>query len=356
MQNQVRLALVGFGLVGRRHAEAIINQPNSSLVAIVEPNNAAREDIIASGAEWFPSLEAMFTDIEVDGVILATPTPLHADQAILCVENSCPVLIEKPITVTSDEALGIVSTAAARNIPVLVGHHRRFNGLVRAAKAAIDEGLLGELRVITANCWLYKPDHYFDEAPWRKLIGAGPISVNLVHDIDLLRHFCGEVVMVQAHATPSLRGYENEDVAAALLKFESGVVATVTVSDSVVAPWSWEMTSNENPVYPSTNESCYLIGGAEGSISIPDMKVWHHQVAPDWWNPIGFKEITAKNTDPLAAQIDHFVRVILSEEQPLVSGLEGMRTLQVIEAIQMAAMEGKTIKIPTIKKSIGAAA
>ena len=356
MNSPVKLAVVGFGLVGRRHVEAIKNQPKANLVAIVEPNEEARKDITASGTKWFPSLETMFSDIEVDGVILATPTPLHSEQAILCIENTCPVLIEKPITVTSDEALGIIASAEVNKVPVLVGHHRRFNGLVRAAKQAIDSGLLGELRVINASCWLYKPDHYFDEAPWRKCKGAGPISVNLVHDVDLLRHFCGEVSTVQAQATPSIRGYENEDVAAALLKFQSGIMATVTVSDSVVAPWSWEMTSNENPIYPNTDESCYLIGGSEGAISIPDMKIWHHSKVPDWWSPIAFEKITAEKVDPLAAQINHFAEVILGNEQPLVSGLEGMRTLQIIEAIQLAATNGETIKIPTIEKTIGEAA
>ena len=356
MNSPVKLAVVGFGLVGRRHAEAITNQPKSNLVAIVEPNDKARKDIIASGAEWFPTLEALFSDIKVDGVILATPTPLHSEQAILCIENSCPVLIEKPITVTSNEALGIISSAQAKKVPILVGHHRRFNGLVRAAKQAIDSGLLGELRLINASCWLYKPDHYFDEAPWRKRKGAGPISVNLVHDIDLLRHFCGEVSTVQAQSMPSIRKYENEDVAAALLKFESGIMATVSVSDSVVAPWSWEMTSNENPVYPNTSESCYLIGGSEGSISIPEMKIWHHSKAPDWWNPIAFEKILAEKVDPLAAQISHFAEVILGNEKPLVSGLEGMRTLQIIEAIQLASTNGETIKIPTIEKTIVTAA
>jgi len=64
----------------------------------------------------------------------------------------------------------------------------------------------------------------------------------------------GDVVQVQANATQSLRGFENEDVAAAVLKFKSGAVATITVSDAIVAPWSWELTAGENPAYPQTSQ------------------------------------------------------------------------------------------------------
>ena len=76
-----------------------------------------------------------------------------------------------------------------------------------------------------ATCWFYKPDHYFNSAPWRKQKGAGPIYVNLIHDIDLLRYFCGDVRSVFAYGVPSKRGYENEDVASILLKFENDITA-----------------------------------------------------------------------------------------------------------------------------------
>lgn len=167
--------------------------------------------------------------------------------------------------------------------------------------------------------------------------GAGPISVNLVHDVDLVRYLCGEVVSVQAQATHSSRGFENEDVAAAVLRFDNGAIGTITVADTVVAPWSWEMTSREYPTYPPTSQSCYLFGGTHGSLSVPDLTLWSHQGERDWWNPISATTLPREASDPLVNQIAHFADVIAGKEAPLVSGSEGLKTLQVIEAIQLAA-------------------
>ena len=143
-------------------------------------------------------------------------------------------------------------------------------------------------------------------------------------------------------ASPSRRGFENEDLSAAILRMENGAIGTLTVSDSVVSPWSWEMTSGEYPVYSSTAQSCYMLGGSEGSLSVPDLTLWRHDGGRDWWKPITATVEPRDASDPLINQIAHFAAVIAGEEQPLVSGDEGLKTLQVIEAIQKAARTGET--------------
>ncbi|MDA7426704.1 Gfo/Idh/MocA family protein [Thalassococcus lentus] len=345
MQNETRIAVVGFGLIGKRHAEVLRRSPGLALAAVVDPDAESRAAAVAMGYAAFESLEQMFEQAPPDGVVLATPTPMHLEQGLCCIANNCPVLIEKPIAVTAAEAEQLTVAAEQANVALLVGHHRRHNGMVRAAKAAIDNGSIGSIRAVQATCWFYKPDYYFDAAPWRKHKGAGPISVNLVHDVDLLRHFCGEVRSVQAIAVPSARGFENEDLATAILTFEQGCVATISVSDSIVAPWSWELTSCENPAYPATNESCYLIGGSEGGLSLPDLRVWRHEETQDWWTPIGSQTLLRSFEDPLATQMHHFAQVIQGKCQPLVSGVEGMRSLEVVEAIAISAATGDAVSI-----------
>ncbi len=337
MSDITRIAVIGYGLIGRRHADVLRRSPNLSLAAIVEADDDTRAKAIELGSPVFATLQEMFASTMPEGVVLATPTPLHIEQGLACIAEGCPVLIEKPIAVTAADARSLTEAADAAGVPLLVGHHRRHNGVVQAAKKVITSGAIGDVRSVQATCWFYKPDHYFEIAPWRTRKGAGPISVNLVHDVDLLRHFCGDVSKVLAVAVSSVRGFENEDLATAILTFESGVVATISVSDSIVAPWSWEMTARENPAYPTTGESCYLIGGSVGGLSLPDLRVWQHADTPDWWTPISATSVTCKTEDPLITQMAHFAKVIKGLETPLVSGVEAMRSLEVVEAIALSA-------------------
>jgi len=338
------LAICGYGLVGQRHAEAASQVRDVDVVAAIEISSQGRARAESAGIRGYGSFDDLFAAHRVDGLIVATPTPLHLENALAAIDRGCPVLVEKPIATNVAEASALVAASQARGVPVLVGHHRRYNPLIQRAHEVISSGKIGDVRAVNATCWFYKPDQYFDAAPWRKELGAGPVSVNLSHDIDLIRFLCGEVVRVSAQAAPSSRGYANEDVAAAVLVLESGAVATISVSDSIVAPWSWEMTSREYPIYPQTSESCYMIGGSHGSLSIPDLRVWTHEDGNrDWWTPISATNQTCGSSDPLVNQIRHFRDVIQKSAVPLVSAREGLRTLRVIEAIQSSAASGQPI-------------
>ena len=341
MNGPTRIAIVGAGLVGRRHADAIWRNPGADLSAIVDPSNEGRHFAAEHGVPCHSNLAELFAADHPDGVILSTPTPLHVEQGLDCIQNRCAVLVEKPISNTAEDAMRLVRAAERANVPLLVGHHRRHNPLIQKARQIIDSGAVGAIRAVHSQCWFYKPDHYFDIAPWRAQKGAGPISVNLVHDIDLLRHLCGEIVSVQAQVAPSSRGFDNEEVAGAVMRFDNGAIGTLTLSDGIVAPWSWELTAREYPVYPATSQSCYLIGGSEASLSLPDCTLWNQNGKRDWWEPINATTIARPSSDPLDNQIAHFLSVIAEEAVPLVSGREGTRTLSVIEAIQKSARTGQ---------------
>jgi len=352
MSASIRLAIAGAGLIGKRHIASIARCKDIELSAIVDPSIAGKTYANEISIPWYASLAELFADYKPDGVILSTPNQVHVQNGLECVAARCPMLIEKPLATSADEGVGLVAAAREAAVPVLVGHHRRHNPLMRKARELIDTGAIGQLRAVHANCWLYKPDEYFDTAPWRTTKGAGPVSVNLAHDIDLIRYLCGDVVSVQAQAVPSRRGHDNEDVAAAVLQFDNGVLGTITVSDTIVSPWSWELTARENPAYPPTTQSCYLLGGTHGSLSLPDLTLWENKGTRSWWHPISAttmprdtSEVTIAReaSDPFVNQITQFAAVIAGQEEPLVSGEEGLKTLRVIESIQSAAESGETI-------------
>ena len=340
-----QLAVIGCGLVGRRHIAAIEQTEGARICAIIDPDSAVKRFASEKNYPHFSDIDEMLAAVRPDGIIIATPTNLHVVQGIKCVEAGIPTLIEKPLSHSLEDGKKLVEAAERHNVPLLVGHHRRHNPIISKVKELISAGEIGEVRALHCTCWFYKPDSYFENAPWRTKKGAGPISVNLAHDIDLMRYLCGEVVQVQAQKNLAKRGYENEDVASAVLGFANGAIGTVTVSDSIVAPWSWEFTSQEYPIYPYADESSLLIGGSEGAISIPDVKIWKHEKQRDWWTPIKAEKAQIANSDPLINQIGHFIKIIDEKEESIVSGREGLRTLAVVDAIQRSADTLQTLVV-----------
>lgn len=335
--------MVGAGLVGKRHVETLRRSDLACIASVVDPDPSAAAFAAEQDLMRHETLAEVLASDPPDGVIVATPNQLHVEHGLACLGAGLPLLIEKPIADKARAARGLVEEAERLGIPLLVGHHRRHNPIVQAAKARIDSGAIGEVVAVQAACWLYKPEDYF-EAAWRTRQGAGPVFINLIHDIDLLRYLLGEVREVQALDSNEARGHEVEDTAAILLRFESGALATVTVSDSIVAPWSWELTAAENPVYPATGQACYLIGGTHGAIEIPGGRIWSQKGERSWWRPLDQEVYDVEQRDPLDQQLRHFCEVIAGRAQPLVSGREALRSLQVIEAIMAAARSGRTVR------------
>lgn len=333
----VQLAVMGAGLIGRRHVEHILAGPEAALHSIIDPSEDARAFASNRGLRWHPDLSSAIRDGKPDGLIIATPNAMHVEHGLAGIEAGLPLLVEKPLATDMPGAERLVRAAEKAGVPLAVGHHRRHNPLVLKAKQFIDEGRLGRIISVHGFFWLIKPDDYYEIA-WRREAGAGPILINLIHDIDLLRFLCGEITDVRAMRSSIVRNFPVEETAVVLLRFANGALGTFNVSDTIVAPWSWEHTSGENPAYPRTDESCYLIGGTEGSLTIPRLELWRNGSARGWHEPFSTERHIAPDRDPLRLQIAQFCRVIRDGEAPLVPGREGLESLRVIEMIRLAAL------------------
>src|SRR5208283_1012449 len=98
----------------------------------------------------------------------------------------------------------------------------------------------------------YKPDSYFDEAPWRRQQGGGPIMINMIHEVGNLRAMVGEIVAVQAFASNTTRALEVEDTVIIGMRFANGALVAFLLSDTAACSKSWEQTSRENESYATS--------------------------------------------------------------------------------------------------------
>ncbi len=334
--------MVGAGLIGKKHIELV--SAAARLHAIVDPAAPAQDLAARLGVPWFSQLSDCLASDPPDGVIVASPNTLHLDHGTACLNAGLPVLIEKPLAETAAAGRALAALSANNGTPVLVGHHRRHSAVIDAARRVLGEGALGRIVSVNAIFWLNKPADYFDMT-WRTEPGGGPTYINLIHDIDLLQHLCGPITSVQAREASAVRGFQVEDTSAIILCFANGALGTVSVSDTVSAPWSWELTAGENPAYPRTDQSCYMIGGTLGSLSLPDLRVWSHDGAQSWWSPIKSNAVPVEARDPVAAQLQHFLDVIEHRAAPLVTAEDGLRNIEVLDAIKAAARTGEEVHI-----------
>jgi len=342
----VRIALIGSGIIGRRHIEALKTNPEKHvLAAIADPASAAERLASELSVPHYASHEPLLDRENPDGVIIATPNQLHCSVGIACIERGIPVLVEKPIADTVAAALDLVEAGERANVPILVGHHRRDNPIMRKAVELVRSGGIGQV-IAAATLWLcHKPKDYFD-ITWRREPGGGPLLINAIHDIDCLRMLCGEIETVQAKTANMARGFPVEDTAAAILTFANGALGTLLVSDSVSAPWSWECTSRENPFYPHEPENCYLISGTRGSLSVPSLEHrWHDEGQESWGVPLTQKRIPFMPADPYIEQLSHFVDVIRGKAEPAPSGADATRTLAATLAIAESAKTGLPVRV-----------
>ena len=340
---KIRLAVVGIGAMGLKHIDAIKKTSKAELAAIVDlKNNSITKKI---NSNFYPSIKDMFKSQNVNGVIIATPNSSHFKDALEVIQHRCTILIEKPITIHSKDTKKLISEAKKMKVKILVGHHRRHNPVIHKAKELINSNVLGKVRTVNINCQMFKPDNYFRQSDWKKNDGAGPIFVNLIHDLDLMNYLFGNIVKVFSISQSSLRGFVNEDVSGAVLEFKNGIIATFLTSDSVASPWSWELTARENDIYPSTEESSYLIGGTKASMSLPNLKLWQHSKNGHWFTPISGTKYPYKFSDPLVNQIEHFCKVIEKKEKPIITASIANETIKVIEAIRLSSKTKKLVEL-----------
>lgn len=165
-----RIAVVGAGLIGKRHLERIKPNRHCRCIAICDTDTGCKSIAEEFGAPFYQDYVSMLEKEAPEGVVVATPTVEHEAVGLACAERSVPMLMEKPITATIEEGRRLTDAAKKNGIPILVGHYRRFNPFVQRARAIVQGGEIGRL-VSALFVWaLLKPDDYF-LTKWRTRSG-----------------------------------------------------------------------------------------------------------------------------------------------------------------------------------------
>jgi predicted dehydrogenase len=232
-------------------------------------------------------------------------------------------------------------------VPLLTGHHRNYSPIMATAREIVQSGVLGSIVAVVGTALFYKPDDYFDVGDgWRRQPGGGPILLNLIHEVNDLQSLVGDVVRVQATTSSATRGFPVEDTAAMVFTFAGGALGTFLLSDTAASPRSWEQTSQENTSYATyPDEDCYHLAGTHGSLSVPTMRLRVFRGSRSWWEPFESTTVDLQRSDPLANQVAHFAAVIRGEVEPLCTGRDGLKTLQVVEAVVESARTGQPVDL-----------
>ncbi len=284
------------------------------------------------GGRAFARYEEFLSHRPMDLVVIGSPSALHAEQGIAAAQRSLHVLVEKPIDVTLAKAEALVAAADKAGVRLGVLFQDRLKPELLALSEFIRSGGLGRVLLASARVKWHRPPEYYATSHWRgrtALDGGAALINQGIHTVDLLLWLLGNVTRVRGLIATTLHAIESEDVALALVEFESRAVA------------SFEATTAAWPGYPRRVE----ISGTQGTVVIEGDRVIAadmRQPAPGLVASGGFGTAAAQtavvaDATPHRRMIEDFVRAIETGGAPACDGREGLRSLAVVEAVYRAA-------------------
>jgi len=348
---KVRIGIVGVGGMGQGHANSIINKvKEAKLVAVCDADkDRAKEVGEKYKVKWFTDYRELIDSGIADAIIVATPHYFHPEISVYAMNKGLHVLSEKPISVTVSQADTMVEAAQKTGKVFCVMYQNRNNGIFVAAKKLIQEGKLGEIkRTLLINPW-YRSQAYYDSGSWRatwKGEGGGVLINQAPHMIDVFIWLAGLPKRFNAKVRTRLHNIEVEDEASALLEYENGA-------------WGYYYTTtNEVPHIP------YLeIAGDRGKIIYngSTLRFFETKVPiseftfsnKSMWSSVETKEKPVripKREVSHAVIIKNFCRAITRGEELLAPGIEGLNSVEFINAILLSGLKGKPVETPVNRK------
>jgi predicted dehydrogenase len=352
---RIRVGILGCGRIAARHADLLgkFQIDDACLAAVCDnrPERAAalsqRHDVPA-----YASLSDMLERADLDAVAVLTPSGSHAEHTVAVLRAGCHAIVEKPMALTLGDADCMISAAQEARRHLLVVKQNRFNVPVLKAREALDAGRFGQLVLGTVRVRWCRDQRYYDQDEWRGTwaMDGGVIANQASHHVDMLQWFMGPVESVHARGARALVDIEAEDTAVATLRFRGGALGVVEAT---------------NATRPKDLEGSLSVLGSGGSVEIGGFAVneirhWRFSQPRDEDSEV----LTRFSVNPPNvygfghhAYYDHVVQVLRGRSAPLVDGIEGRSSLELVAAIYESMASSAEVLLPlrTIHSRLGRA-
>lgn len=356
---KLKTAIVGCGKVGHLHAKALSSLPESVFTAVCDVDlERAREFAKGYGVQAYQDVEEMIAQSGVEALDICTPHPLHTEPAVKAAEAGVHVLIEKPLASSLQDCDRIIGAGKKGGVKIGVMCQRRFYAPCRRIKDAIDANKLGQPILGSVAMYGWRDEAYYRSDPWRGswIAEGGGVLVNQApHQLDLFQWYMGPIDELFGLWDNLNHPYiEVEDTAMAIVRFKSGALGNIVVSNSQNPALYGRVNvhgSNGASVGVQTDGGAMFVAGMS-SITEPPLN--------DLWTVSGEEGMLEKwkkeDTDFFLSinpmeyyhrlQIAEFLNAILEGRDPLITGEEGRKTVEIFTAIYRSQRDRKPVKFP----------
>jgi predicted dehydrogenase len=355
----IRTALIGCGKVGATHAQAYRDLPQSRLVAVCGRTEApARAFGQALGVPAYTDAEEMLERERPVAVSICTPHPSHAELVEACARRGVHALVEKPLAPDLAGCDRAIEACAKAGVRLGVVSQRRLYPPVRRVRDAIAEGRLGQpvLAVLTVLGW--RDEAYYRSDPWRgrwDTEGGGVLVNQTPHQLDLLQWIMGPIEELYGRWDNLNHPYvEVEDTAVAVLRFRSGALGSIVVSNSQDPGLYAQLHvhgANGASVGVQTDGGSIFISGITTEVDPAINDLW--TIPGEAGRLAAWQDedrATAAAVDVMShyhrLQIEDFLESVIEDRESMVDGHEGRKVVEMITAVYRSQRDGRAIRFP----------
>jgi len=352
--NRIRFGIVGCGAIGPWHAQAIADTPEAVLTAccdIIE-DRAANLAARYGNARVYTDYIKLLEDDVVDAVCVCTPSGLHGKVTIDAAAAGKHIICEKPAEITLPKIDAMIEACDRAGVKLGVILQRRTSPMWHAVKRAVDNGRLGKMVLGDAYLKYYRSQEYYDSGDWRgtwELDGGGALMNQGVHLVDILRWIMGPVESVYACADHLVRDIEVEDTACAVLRFSNGAMGVLEATTSVTPGMDHRLE------FHGSIGSILIDGDRIKRWAVPDCEDDQYSVAGN--GGVDIKIGTAHTAPTSCATAGHQIQIadlcsaIREDRDPMVTGKEARKSVELILAIYESVKTGQPVTLPSLVKT-----